>query len=133
MKLCGACGKEKDFSEFNKKKNAYQPYCRLCDNKRSRERYHSNRDGHKQKVLERNKRLKEELKKEIREYKESSPCTDCGVYYPWYVMDFDHIKGEKVGNISAMVGNLSTAKLRAELEKCELVCSNCHRIRTFTR
>lgn len=133
MKVCRECGEEKNFSYFNKKGSGYQPYCRPCDNKKSRERYKANANSHKQKVLDRNRKNKEKLKKEIRDYKESKSCADCGVLYPWYVMDFDHISGTKVDNISKLVSNLSTAKLRIELKKCELVCSNCHRERTFNR
>lgn len=133
MKVCGICKEEKDFSFFNKKGNGYQPYCRPCDNKKSRQRYLANTNSHKQKVLDRNRINREKLKKEIRELKSSTPCMDCGIKYPWYVMDFDHVSGEKVDNISTLVGKLSTAKLKVELEKCELVCSNCHRQRTFSR
>lgn len=57
---------------------------------------------------------------------------DCGVTYPWYVMDFDHVFGEKYMEISLMVSNLnSKEKILAEIDKCQLVCSNCHRERTF--
>lgn len=127
------CKEEKELTLFNKKVNGHQPYCRPCDNKKSRERYLANADSHKQKVLDRNKINKQKLKKEIRELKSNTPCMDCGIKYPWYVMDFDHVSGEKVDNISTLVGRLSTVKLRIELKKCELVCSNCHRERTFSR
>lgn len=132
MKLCKLCGKEKDLSEFNKKANSYQPYCRPCDNLKARQYYASNKEYHKEVVRKRNKKNKEKLKKEIRFLKSTTPCTDCGMLYPWYVMDFDHVSGQKVDNISTLVAKLSTAKLRKELEKCEIVCSNCHRIRTFS-
>lgn len=59
----------------------------------------------------------------------SMPCTDCGVKYPPYVMDFDHVRGEKVIKISDMMMT-TMEKLKAEVAKCELVCSNCHRERT---
>ena len=62
----------------------------------------------------------------------SQPCTDCGVPYPYYVMDWDHIKDKKF-NVSRM-GSLGSEKLiLEEIAKCELVCSNCHRERTHKR
>lgn len=61
------------------------------------------------------------------------PCADCGAQYPHYVMDFDHVRGVKIGNISEMVRDYSLAALKAEVAKCELVCANCHRIRTWQR
>ncbi|CDX26726.1 Uncharacterized 19.2 kDa protein in cobO 3'region (modular protein) [Mesorhizobium plurifarium] len=66
----------------------------------------------------------------------TGPCMDCGSTYPVCVMDFDHRPGVKKGaSISQMVGNwkISEAVLRAELAKCDLVCANCHRIRTHSR
>lgn len=61
------------------------------------------------------------------------PCHDCGVSYPHYVMDFDH-RGDKVFIISKYrTYNKSLEDVKAEIAKCDLVCANCHRVRTFTR
>lgn len=57
------------------------------------------------------------------------PCKDCGMRYPHYVMDFDHVRGVKVMNVSRLRIS-SMAKLTNEIAKCDVVCSNCHRIRT---
>jgi len=62
----------------------------------------------------------------------SAPCADCGISYPSYVMDFDHIKGRKSFQISGNL-HLSTKRILAEIAKCDVVCSNCHRKRTFER
>jgi hypothetical protein len=49
-------------------------------------------------------------------------------------MDFDHVRGEKTVNLARLRNSRSAwAKLVAEIEKCEVVCSNCHRIRTRMR
>lgn len=64
----------------------------------------------------------------------SRPCTDCGTEYPFYVMQFDHVRGEKKFDIAnAVWGYVSMSALLEEIEKCEVVCSNCHAIRTYTR
>lgn len=57
------------------------------------------------------------------------PCVDCGIKFPYYVMDFDHKDSEKLGEIAKMV-NKSWDKLLKEIKKCDVVCANCHRIRT---
>lgn len=59
---------------------------------------------------------------------------DCGDIFPYFIMDFDHREGtRKKFNIS-MVSQFSTKKeLLKEIKKCDLVCSNCHRIRTWMR
>ncbi len=60
----------------------------------------------------------------------SVPCADCGVEYPPYVMDFDHRDpNTKLFRVSSRTHH-STEKLCAEIAKCDVVCSNCHRIRT---
>ena len=64
--------------------------------------------------------------------KEASPCADCGRSYPAYVMDFDHVRGTKSVGISLMF-SYSWQTILAEIAKCDLVCANCHRIRTFER
>lgn len=62
----------------------------------------------------------------------SKPCVDCKNIFPIVCMDFDHVYGEKLFT----VGNSKTRSekaLRDEIAKCEVVCSNCHRIRTERR
>lgn len=64
----------------------------------------------------------------------SKPCSDCGVEYPAYVMDFDHVGGTKDDDISTLIRrNVSIKRLMKEIDKCEVVCSNCHRVRTYKR
>lgn len=49
-------------------------------------------------------------------------------------MDFDHCRGKKLSNINAMVRNgVSFDTLKKEIDKCDLVCANCHRNRTHSR
>ena len=59
----------------------------------------------------------------------NSPCIDCGHQFPPECMDFDHVRGKKLYKISD-IGSLADVKFYAEVAKCEVVCSNCHRIRT---
>ena len=52
--------------------------------------------------------------------------------FPVYVMDFDHRDpDDKEALISHLVNALSLRRLVAEMAKCDVVCSNCHRIRTY--
>lgn len=78
-------------------------------------------------------RAKERLPKQtIVKDAKNVPCADCGESYPSYVMDFDHVRGVKTFNIAWGVRNATTAALLAEIAKCDVVCSNCHRIRTHS-
>lgn len=62
----------------------------------------------------------------------SKPCLDCFHTYPSVAMDFDHVRNDKVSGVAQM-WSWSRAKVLAEVAKCELVCANCHRVRTHTR
>lgn len=57
------------------------------------------------------------------------PCADCGVQYPHYVMDFDHLT-DKSFNIGRDGAKGTMERLLKEIAKCEVVCANCHRERT---
>lgn len=80
----------------------------------------------------RQKEKRAEKRKFIVEYKDV-PCMDCGEKYPHYVMDFDHRDPEKKNfNIAKSVDdNVAWQKLKDEIAKCDIVCANCHRKRTF--
>jgi len=69
----------------------------------------------------------------LRDLKTKTPCIDCGINYPYYVMDFDHVRGVKHANVMELVSTLSKKRIDQEIAKCEIVCSNCHRIRTHMR
>lgn len=60
------------------------------------------------------------------------PCMDCGGRFPSVAMDFDHVEGDKIAHVGAMT-TASVDRLLAEIEKCEVVCANCHRVRTALR
>ena len=68
----------------------------------------------------------------IQEFK-SVPCADCGMSYPYYVMDFDHVRGAKCFNIGTDAKSKSMEAFLAEVAKCDVVCANCHRHRTWMR
>ena len=62
------------------------------------------------------------------------PCVDCGIGYPYYVMEFDHLDAKtKHFNVGAGVTCASYERLIAEIAKCEVVCANCHAERTHQR
>jgi formate-dependent nitrite reductase cytochrome c552 subunit len=63
-----------------------------------------------------------------------SPCFDCGGVFDWFVMEFDHRDAtQKCANVPQMAGRASLRRLLEELEKCDIVCSNCHCVRTYAR
>ena len=64
----------------------------------------------------------------------NQPCMDCGNTFPPECMDFDHRPGtQKISSISKLGKRTSWKKIEAEIAKCDIVCANCHRIRTKAR
>ncbi len=76
--------------------------------------------------------LREHHKLLVDQLKEITPCADCLKLFPAEAMDFDHVRGMKLGNISDLL-HLPGWELAAEISKTEIVCSSCHRIRTRDR
>lgn len=96
-----------------------------------RKHYYANREYYIKKAYKK----RETVRQWIYALKNTTPCTDCKIQYPSYVTDFDHIeaKGAKINTISKLINHGSFKRIEEELAKCELVCANCHRIRTFQR
>jgi hypothetical protein len=62
------------------------------------------------------------------------PCADCGRQFPPCAMDFDHREADaKQHTVTRMIGRAGTERILAEVAKCDIVCANCHRLRTFDR
>lgn len=90
-------------------------------------------EGQKEKSYAKRRGARKKILDFLIEYKEENGCTDCGGKYPYYVLDFDHI-GEKDFTIGHFRNTtLSLEKIKKEIEKCEVVCANCHRFRTQLR
>ena len=73
------------------------------------------------------KRRKLEIKKWFQEYKSSLKCLKCGENHV-STIDFHHRVGNKENGISKMVADgYSIDRIQKELEKCDVLCANCHR------
>lgn len=137
MITCCSCRQalpETAFAYKSKVSGRRQTMCRECKSAYNRSWYRDNKSSHRSSVANNNQAYRDTVKEDIRKLK-SVPCADCGDEYPWYVMDFDHLPGTiKEENISRMISNrVSWSRIRAEIDKCDVVCANCHRIRTYLR
>ena len=63
----------------------------------------------------------------------SRPCMDCGGTFPACAMDYDHRNPTEKSFDISMTMTRSWDVILAEIQKCDVVCANCHRIRTFLR
>ena len=88
---------------------------------------------------ERRRALKKALQRSYaawyRQLKENRPCADCGGRFHHAAMAWDHLPGSvKVMEVSRLMEKThSKRRVLAEIAKCELVCANCHAVRTFER
>jgi len=128
-KKCSGCGKTKALSSFrwfNKAEGRRISRCRDCDQANRKKDYEKNRE----KYLARNRTLYAKLRSIALEHK-NKPCKDCKKKYPYYVMDYDHVDPKtKVAKVSSLIHRGSEKLLLDEIAKCDVVCSNCHRIRS---
>ncbi len=116
MRTCTKCKTSKDSSEFYLGSTQRGNWCKEC-----------------YKIYV--KAYEARCKQEIQDWKESTPCADCGQTYPHYVMEFDHLKGRPKGKDHFAGAKTSIPRLLAKMEayQVELVCSNCHSARTYHR
>lgn len=115
VKNCGLCRESKSESEFyrdSSKRDGLQGRCKSC------------------KALDRARKYIL-----LQEYLAGRECADCG-NEDSRVLQFDHLpEYEKSGDVSAMLckRDLPWKRILEEIGKCEVVCANCHAIRTAER
>jgi hypothetical protein len=130
-KTCSKCKVSKSISEFNFKQTASglrQSYCKECGKVLTRNHYRKN----KRQYLDRNVRSYMKRRELVRQMK-SRACADCGIQYPFYVMDFDHREGERKEYELNRIDRMTIRAILSEIKKCDVVCANCHRVRTYKR
>ena len=140
MKKCSKCLVEKPTKQFYSRKiglRAGQFYdrCIECYKDRGRQYYQDNKERQSRLANKRRQKYLLVLRKFVTEQK-NKPCMDCKGSFPTYVMDFDHRNSiGKINNIGKIgsKGLYTLKQVIAEIKKCDLVCANCHRIRTFSR
>ena len=99
----------------------------------ARRHYELNKEKMIARAIAHKKKQQELIREYLREVK-SAPCTDCKQSYPHYVMQFDHTSDDKLFNVADHCKLSKTLKsVKEEIAKCELVCANCHSVRTWRR
>ncbi len=128
LRACGKCGRFKPEQQFGRHSaNGRQWWCKKCFREYFRDRGQLHRDQVKEGIT----RRRREGYQLVDRYRLGG-CCDCGED-ELLVLEFDHLR-TKTANISDMVrGAAAPERVRAEIEGCEVVCVNCHRIRTLTR
>ena len=131
MKRCGRCGELKPLDAFHRRgKGGRQTWCRDC-----RKAYDA---AYSRATLAR-RRAQRKVRHEAflvwyHALKAARPCADCGGSFHPAAMHWDHLPGtDKHADLGDLVRTHDQARILAEIAKCELVCANCHAVRTFVR
>jgi hypothetical protein len=131
MKTCFRCKVSKPLDQFNrsaKNRDGRHSYCRDCQKAHYRGNYERHYRNVRRVALARLARHRRIIYDALR-----GGCIDCG-FTDIRALQFDHVRGEKLGSISQMVRQgTSDALLRAEIAKCDVRCANCHMIVTVNR
>lgn len=132
-KICTMCGLERDAEQdFNwkyKARGIRNTRCKYCQSEVSRQHYQQNKRSYMNRARRREVGVIEDNRRRLADYLSHHPCIDCDGT-DVRVLEFDHVRGHKSGNISRMVGEgYSWSTIKAEIAKCEVRCANCHRIR----
>jgi hypothetical protein len=107
--------------------------CRPCKQEYDRDYWQNNKNKLNSKKKKNRDIIKLRNTKYVLKYLLENPCTDCGEVNP-LVLEFDHLDPkDKSCDVSSMLQGSSLKSIKEEISKCDVVCSNCHSIRTAKR
>lgn len=132
---CTRCGLAKGVSDFppiHRGGDKLQSWCRQCFGEVNTRNYRPYYERERVRIRARVAARREDLRSLLVGYLLLHPCVDCGER-DIVVLEFDHIR-DKIGDVSALAsGGRSWERIKAEIDKCELRCANCHRRATRAR
>lgn len=135
-KTCSKCNLSLDISNYNKNKrkaDGLQTYCKLCSRLNSRAYYADNKEYHAAATRKRSDKVVKENRQRVYDIFTNSKCADCPERNI-LTFEFDHVRGVKVDCVTLLLkSGYCWETVKAEIDKCDIVCANCHRIRTMTR
>ena len=138
MKICTVCGSTKTEGEFfyrDKRNEKLHSQCKSCyvvkRKKIWHEHYHKYGSQYRERAVERNKKLKQKLRKLLLDYLTDKSCVECG-NGDYRVLEFDHIDPaiKSFGIAQGIHNIMAWPKILAEIEKCQILCANCHKLKT---
>ncbi len=131
---CIKCLVVKPSDQFNKSFLARRNYkCKICAREYCKAHYRKDKSRYIARAAKQNAVAKAAIMSVVNGIK-SDPCMDCGRCYPSCVMEFHHRDpAQKISCVSKMALSLAPiGRVLLEIGKCDLLCANCHRIRTYS-
>jgi len=130
---CAACATYKSSAEFSfsdEASRSLNSYCRKCYAAYRHAHYLANKPDYIARAIAQVNGRREQNRREVMIYLASHPCVDCGIDNV-IVLEFDHRDPrDKLMNVGSMMASKRWARVRAEIDKCEVRCVNCHRRKT---
>ena len=126
MKNCNRCKVDLSPSDFNKSKHnkdGLQKECRNCQKERFKT-YYENNDEVKTRIRNRHKDSQKRNKDYVNSLRLS--CSQCNESHPG-VLDFHHNTEKDLEISVAIFRGWSIKRLQSEIDKCTILCANCHR------
>ncbi len=135
-KICTKCGCQKDLLLFPARKSSkdkHSSWCRACYKENWDARYYENHQHYRNSHNTSRRKIREENARKVFDYLTAHPCVGCGESDP-IVLEFDHReRNDKIGNISDLITHSSWKRIEFEIEKCDVLCANCHRRKSATQ
>jgi len=113
MRKCYSCNRKKGdhlFPVDNSTKSGFRHECKSCR-------------------IKKRKKIKIELIRFLISHFKDNPCLHCGESNP-ILLQFDHLRDKKVNISTAVINMWSIERLQCEIDKCQVLCSNCHTLKT---
>jgi hypothetical protein len=133
MKICIKCQEKKLVTQFNFKNKARRrrnARCKTCTRKDIMVAYYKKHDYYLKYRAQRNRKLQKKSAKFIYDYLSNHQCVDCKIKDPT-VLQFDHVLGKKLANVSELSNGRYPIKIIInEIKKCVVRCANCHARKT---
>ncbi len=138
MKECTICKSTKPTTDFfyrNKRTQKLHSQCKQCyvekRKKIWKDHYHKYGSNYRENAVARNKRLKDKLRQRMLEYLSDKSCFVCG-NSDRRVLEFDHLDPtlKSFGISNAITSIMKWERILVEIEKCQILCANCHKIKT---
>jgi hypothetical protein len=132
FRICSVCKEEKELTaeNFARNKSKFQWTCRPCHKTYRKEHYYRNRDKYLTMIKDRQNAIKEF----ISDYKTSRGCSKCGENHP-ACLDLHHLDPTQKTIEPSHIGGRGWGmdRVQRELDKCVVLCSNCHRKQHWRR
>jgi len=131
QRICPKCNQQKEEDQFSWKElgKKRQTTCKECTRLYCKTHYKNNKKGYLARARISNKKYIKRNRAFIWSYLINHPCEACGEKNP-ILLEFHH-RDKKEFNISFGINQqVSIKRLSAEIQKCQVLCANCHRLET---